>query len=139
MITVNVLYTASMDKTKIRAELDKLGVVYNARLGEEKLMEILVEARKKGSEVAPEAETPEVAAVDAAGPEAEPAPAPEAAPAAEEAAPVEEEAPAPGAFGLVKIKDKFGFTVRTFSKEEHGDDFIELAQSFAQKKGLRIA
>lgn len=119
-----------MDKTKIRAELDKLGVEYNARLGEEKLMEILVEARKKGSETAaPEATAPEVGAPEAAGPEAP----------AEPAAPVEEETPAPGAFGLVKIKDKFGFTVRTFSKEEHGDDFIELAQSFAQKKGLRIA
>ena len=124
-----------MDKTKIRAELDKLGVVYNARLGEDKLMEILVEARKKGSETAaPEATAPEVAAPEAAGPEAPAVQAP-----AEPAAPVEEETPAPGAFGLVKIKDKFGFTVRTFSKEEHGDDFIELAQSFAQKKGLRIA
>ena len=122
-----------MDKTEIRAELDKLGVVYNARLGEDKLMEILGEARKKGSEAEPEAEAP-APAVDAAGPEAEPA-----APAAEEAAPVVEETPAPGASGLVKIKDKFGYTVRTFSKEEHGDDFIELAQSFATKKGLRIA
>lgn len=120
-----------MDKTEIRAELDKLGVEYNPRLGEDKLMVILEEARAKVA--GPEAETEAAPATEAA-PEEE-----AAAPVSEEAAPVEEETPAPGAFGLVKIKDKFGFTVRTFSKEEHGDDFLELAQSFATKKGLRIA
>ncbi len=115
-----MVYTSGMDKTQIRAELDALGVEYNPRLGEDKLMVMLDEARKKSADTAPVPSEPEASVVSAAS---------------EVSPEVQEEAPAST---VVKIVDKFGFTVRTFSKEEHGDEFIELAQSFAQKKGLRI-
>ena len=135
-----------MDKTQIRAELDKLGVEYNPRLGEDKLMVILEEARKKGATEGPTGDTGSTGVTGVTGPTGPETDGPTGPTALEgptgptgPTAPAEEETPAPGAFGLVKIKDKFGFTVRTFSKEEHGDDFIELAQSFSQKKGLRIA
>jgi len=137
---MNVVYTSGMDKTQIRAELDKLGVVYNARLGEDKLMAILEEARKKGKgETGATAPTaPAAGDTGASGPtgpdEAEGASGPTepSAPAAEPEAPA-----APS--GVVKIIDRFGMVCRTYSLETHGDDYVSLAQEFAKKKGLRIA
>lgn len=129
-----------MDKAKIRAELDKLGVVYNARLGEDKLMAILKEEREKAKgetgasgPTGPTAGPSDVS--DPTGPtdpeEGATGPTGPTEPAAEPEAPA-----APS--DVAKILDKHGFTVRTFSLAEHGDEYVELAQSFAQKKGLRI-
>lgn len=123
-----------MDKKgKICAELDKLGVAYNKRLGEEKLKAILDEARKNPTEEPKKDETVADSSVDVSGPTGPTAPVEPATPEA----PVEEPIPAAPS-EVVKILDKHGFTVRTFSLAEHGDEYVELAQSFAQKKGLRI-
>jgi len=132
-----VVYTLAMDKkTKICAELDKLGVVYNKRLGEEKLQVILDDARTKSQTVVP---TPEVEVTSDPVVVAPEGPVEPVAPV-EPTEPVAQVEPEPvQPTGVVKILDKHGFTVRTFSLVEHGDEYVELAQSFAQKKGLRIA
>lgn len=117
-----------MDKDQIRAELDARGITYNARLGADKLQVILDEAIA--------AETPAPAA-----PTEPEAPAP-----TEPAAPAEPEAPAPAPVEderevdetRINVLDKYSKVCRVFTLEEHGDGFIELAQEFATKRGLRI-
>ena len=113
-----------MDKDQIRAELDARGITYNARLGADKLQVILDEA------IAAEAPAP--------AEEAAPAPAEEAAPATveEEAAPVADEREVDET--KINVLDKNNQVARVFSLEEQGDDFVELAQEFAKKRGLRI-
>lgn len=127
-------------KAKICAKLDKLGVVYNKRLGEEKLQALLDEAQAKPTEgsTGDTGSTGVTGVTGPTGPEAGPtgptAPEEEAGPTGPTAP---EEEPAKPT-DVVKILDKHGFTVRTFSLVEHGDEYVELAQSFAAKKGLRI-
>lgn len=102
-----------MDKDQIRAELDARGITYNARLGADKLQVILDEA------IAAEA------------------PAEEAAPASEEeAAPVADERAVDET--KINVLDKHNLVARVFTLEEHGEGFVELAQEFAKKRGLRI-
>lgn len=122
-----------MDKDQIRAELDARGITYNARLGAEKLQVILDEA------IAAEGPTGPTAPIEAEG-----ATGP-TGPTAEEQGPTEPEPPAPPVSDerqvdetKIAVLDKHGLVSRVFTLEEHGDGFIELAQEFATKRGLRI-
>lgn len=110
-----------MDKDQIRAELDARGITYNARLGADKLQVILDEAiaAEKGEEApAPVKEAPADAVAE------------------EEAPPVADEREVDET--KINVLDKNNKVSRVFTLEEQGENFVELAQEFAKKRGLRI-